>query len=162
MRSTIKPTKTIFAREDGEMIERPTAARMIEGLPASIPGQQLLVDPAKGTYTLTVPIRDDEELCEKIRRAMSQQGIHTDNKIKGVPKKTGTLDADAMKSLCREMLWLVDAGEAIVCDGVVPSMEDIEDLEGEFLTNACSMGDWKQPRYERDLPAWVETLNRLR
>lgn len=163
LRSAIKPTKMIFDRENGVQITRPHSAGIIEGLPSSIPGMQLSVDPAKGTYNVIDPLSEDEDMCEKIQRALARQGVYrTENKIRGVPDRGGLLDPDHMKTLCREMCRLVNAGEAVVIKGSLPTEDDLENMAGEFLTNPVNMGDYRQPRYEKDLQAWVETLNRLR
>lgn len=163
LRSAIKPTKMIFDRENGEQITRPTSAGIIDGLPSHIPGMQLTVDVPKGQYKVVDPLCDDEDMCEKIQRAMSRQGaFRTDNKVRGVSPRSGTINADQMKTLVREMCRLVDAGEAIVVRGTKPTEEELENMAGEFLTNPINMGDYHQPRYEKDMAAWVETLNRLR
>jgi len=153
----------IFDREEGVQITRPHSAGIIEGLPANIPGMQLVVDTVKGTYSITDPLTDDEDMCEKIKKALNRQGLYrTDTKIRGVPDSGGKLGPDHMKTLVREMCRLVNSGEAVVIRGVLPTEDDLENMPGEFLTNPVNMGGWVQPRYERDIPSWVETLNRLR
>ncbi|MCK9570109.1 hypothetical protein M0R72_14290 [Candidatus Pacearchaeota archaeon] len=163
MRSFVKPIKTIFTREAGEQVQQPASAGMIQGLPSSIPGMELHVNPADGTFKIIDPLRGNEEQLEKIRRAINAAGaIRTDNKLRGIPDRVGKLDRDQMKTLVREMCRLVDAGEAVVCKGAQPSEDELENMPGEFLTNPTNMGGWHQPRYEKDMDSWTETLNRLR
>jgi len=163
LRSTIKPTKMVFDREDGEMIERPAAAGMIDGLPAVIPGMQLHVNPGDCTCTVIDPLYEDEDTLEKIRKAMKRSGVFISvaDKIRGLPTKKHTLKQDEMKTLVRELFNLIEAQEARVVRGTAPAMEDIEDLPGHFLTIPVNSGGWKVPRYEKDMDAWVDSLNRI-
>jgi hypothetical protein len=163
MRSAVKPIKNIFTREAGEQVQQPASAGMIQGLPSVIPGMELHVNPVDGTFKIIDPLRDNEDLCEKIRRAINLSGaVQVADKLRGMPERTGKLGRDHMKTLVREMCRLVDAGEAVVCKGSQPSEDDLENMPGEFLTNPTNMGGWHQPRYEKDMDAWSESLNRLR
>jgi hypothetical protein len=162
LRSTIKATKEVFDREEGEQIKVPAPAQMVPGLPADIPGMQLAVNPGKLMWKVTDPLYEDDRKCERITNAVKKSGARLAvSKIKGVAPKEGKLGIDEMKSLIREMLWLIESGEARVVKGKTPEMEDIEDLPGEFLTNPSKRSQWNQPRFEKDLEAWRRKVNQL-
>jgi hypothetical protein len=162
LRSTIKATKEIFTKEEGEQITIPAPAQMVPGLPADIPGMQLAVNPGKLMWKVSDPLYEDERKCERITNAIKNNGTQlTVSKIKGVAPKEGKLGIDEMKSLVREMLWLIESGEARVVKGKKPEMEDIKDLPGEFLTNPSKRTQWNQPRYEKDVENWRRKVNQL-
>jgi hypothetical protein len=162
LRSTIKSTKEVFTKEEGEQVAIPAPGQMVPGLPSNIPGMRLAVNPGKCLWKVIDPLYDDERMCERITNAIKRSGARLAvNKMKGVAPKEGTLGVDEMKTLVREMLQLVEAGEARVVKGTKPVMEDIEDLPGEFLTNPSKRTQWNQPRYEKDLEAWRRKLNML-
>jgi len=90
---------------------------------------------------------------------MNQVGpFKMDNKIKGVDTQRGLLDVHRMKTLVREMTWLVNAGEARVIKGSLPKIDDVENMPGHFLLNPGSRTPNTQPQFEKDFPAWVERL----
>jgi hypothetical protein len=122
---------------------------------------QLRVDPAKGEYQVTDPLRDDEDLCERIKRAMSHsQLITASGKLRGAPPSGGKLDRDHLKTLIREMVWLVTSGSARVVEGTAPSHEQLDGTPGDYLTHPRG-GGWHQPRYEKDMEDWDRTLNSM-
>ncbi len=162
LRSAIKATKMVFTREAGEQVQVPASAGMVDGLPAGIPGMQLHVDPSKGAWKMVDPLRDNPELCEKIKRAIDHHtSMRTATTLKGVPPQSGKLNPDQMKTLVREMRFLVEAGEAKVVQGIAPSQEDMDSLPGNYLTNPLNLSDWHQPKHECDMEAWTQTLNKL-
>ncbi len=162
LRSAIKPTVMVFDKEDGEQITRPASAGIIDGLPNGVPGMQLHVNPADLTWKVVDPLRDDEDMCAKIERAIrTQTHMSTGGKIRGVPTKSGKLDKDQMKTLVREMRSFVESGDAKVVRGAMPSVEDMDAMPGEYLTNPAGLSKWSQPRYEKDLDGWVCKLNTL-
>jgi len=162
LRSAIKPVKEILDWEDGERIRRPVAANIINGMPRVIPGMQLAVNPAKGEWKMVDPLRNDEELCAKIKKAIdTQTGIRTSNKLRGVPPREGKLGADEMKTLVRELLCFINSKEIKVLKGSTPTMDDIDELPGRYLLNSYNPGEWNQPRYEDEYAGWKQTLNRL-
>lgn len=162
LRSRISPTKDIFDREDGEQVIRPVDAKLIDGLPRNLRGMQLHVNPAECTWKVIDPLHGKEEVLDKIKQAMVRNaGYSINGKLKGVPPKEGTLDIDQMKTLVREMVQLIEAGDAEVIKGVKPEMEDVEELPGDFLLNPINLGNWNQPRYEKDVEEWKRKLNTL-
>jgi hypothetical protein len=65
-----------------------------------------------------------------------------------------------MKTLCCEVLSLLDETAVKVVKGNPPSLEDVNGMAGEFLLNPGSQVRNTQPRYERDYESWVEQLTR--
>lgn len=129
----------------------------------SAPGQQLHVNPAKLSYRVIDPLNDDPDLLDRIQRKVAAHSsiIQNDVELRGVPNSEGKLDKDRIKTLCREMVWLVQNDMARVVKGPLPDMEDIEGLPGDFLLNPGSQVPNSQPRYEKDYDAWVSRLNRM-
>jgi len=162
LRSAIKATKEVFDREDGEQTTRPASARNIDGIPGNIPGMQLHVDPGECTYKVVDPLQGDEETLEKIQRAMQRNsGVRVARTLKGVKPVEGVLGPDEMKTLVREVLNLINSGEARRVRGDEFDMDDVNDLPGDFLLNPSNVGNYHQPRYEKDLREWKENLNRV-
>jgi hypothetical protein len=129
----------------------------------SVPGMQLHVNPAKLAYTVIDPLEENEELCEQIRSAINRQentAIHIQGRLKGVPSTSGTIDVNRMKTLVREMLWLVEANEAKVVKGSCPTLDQIQQMPGKFLLNPGSRIFNTQPQFEEDWVAWVERLTK--
>jgi len=126
-----------------------------------VPGMQLHVNPAKCAYTIIDPLHGNTALCEEIHKVLSQSDIIASwpgKSLNGVPLKSGELDVDRMKTLCREMLQILDSDHAVMVEGPKPDMEDIDDLPGDFLLNPGSVTRNAQPRYEKDLPAYEQRL----
>lgn len=133
-------------------------ARALGQLPV-IPGMQFHCNPGKLSYMVYDPLSDDEDMCERIRKVI-QGPSRTGEKMKGMKTEKGTLDVDRMKTLVRELVRLVDAGDAKVIKGMLPVAEDIDGLPGDFLLNPGSMVPNSQPRLEKDWDEWVKNLSR--
>jgi len=126
-----------------------------------IPGMQLSVDPARLRYRITDPLEGQQDQLDAIKRHMDQvRGVETREKLRGVDPIEGTLTTDEMKTLVREILWLVNSKEARVVKGVCPDLQDIEALDGDFLLNPGSRVPNTQPKYEKDWDQYREQLNR--
>ena len=134
-------------------------ARHLGAFPRT-PGMQLHVDPEHLTYEIVDPMYNNEQLCERVRKYLKEQtGYTTADKLNGAPPQKGTLDVHRMKSLVREMLWLVKAGEAKKCKGAIPEMADIDELPGHYLLNPGMRVPTLQPVYEKDWDDWVARLS---
>jgi len=162
LRSTTKAVATVTGVQSGNQ----TGPIQIQahGLPTlpQIPGMQLHVNPAKLSYVVSDPLHGDEELCERIRQVIKTRSpMRVGDKIDGVPTQRGTLDVHRMKSLCREMVWVVESGYAKVVKGSLPTLEQVEKLPGKFLTNPGSRIPNTQPRFEEDWDSWVSELQRI-
>jgi hypothetical protein len=121
---------------------------------------QLHVNPKDLTYVVVDPLANDPAMCARIVRFMKETMGSSTKEVNGVAPQSGTLDQDRMKTLCREIIWLLTAGEAKVVKGAIPKLEDIEELPGKFLLNAGSQVQNTQPRYEDDWQSWVNNLSR--
>lgn len=160
LRSAISGSKHLIDAKTGEPRVPLDQARHLSTFPRT-PGMQLHVNPAKLVYTIVDPLNDDEELRERITRWYSQNSaVRSIDTLKGVPTQQGELDTHRMKSLCREMFWLVEAGEAKVVKGALPAFDEIEELPGYFLLNPGSRISNTQPRYEKDFQSWVDRMSR--
>lgn len=161
LRTAISPIKTVTARdEDGEQVLKPVPANIIEGIPANVPGMQLHVNPKTRQVKIIDPLYKNEDILEKIAKAMKRAGVGT-GKLRGVPPREETMGVDEMKTLIRELRNIVMSGDAVVVKGVLPDQEDIDELPGDYLLSPNNSSKWNQPRYEKDLAAWTQKLNRL-
>lgn len=159
LRSTIRADRLVKDAKTGEERMPVDSARHL-GMFPSVPGMIIKVNPAKLTYWIIDPLHGDEEKCAKIKRAMNESSPYrTGDKIDGIPEQVGKLDKHRMKTLCRELLYLIEAGHAkIVGDGSEPTHEKVAALDGEFLLNPGSRVRNTQPRYEKDFEPWVDQL----
>ena len=165
MRGAIDGSKPIIAdpRQNYDDFEKTIPIDQSTGLGVlpKIPGQTIEVNPAKMTYVIVDPLKDNEELCDRISTALKTKGqIVPGGKIVGVKERSGKLDIDHMKTLCRELLWLVEDNDAKVRKGKMPSLDDIEVMKGDFLLNPGSRTQNMQPRLERDFDDWIQNLAR--
>lgn len=158
LRSSISSSKPVKDQTTGEEMIPVDQATSLASFP-KIPGMRIHVNPAKLTYTITDPLRGNEDLCEKIRKRINERGAFTiRDKVEGVPPQDGSLDEHRMKSLCRELLWLLEAKEAKMTKGPEPTMKLIEKLPGYFLTNPGKKIPNSQPEFEHQIPAWRTAL----
>ena len=125
-----------------------------------IPGMELFVNPSKCEYMISDPLNDDEALQIQVAKHMRRQGATTNTKVGGVPTLRGTLDVHRMKTLCREMVNLANANEALVVKGALPEWSELEALPGKYLLNPGSRIQNQQPIYECEWDRWLEQLVR--
>jgi len=167
LRSRVKQVRMIIGHErDPQTLERmrkPVSGGMVRDLPANIPGMQLHVNPKDCTYLIIDPLFDDQDTLDRIQAAVeAHKGMRTGKKLRGVPKRGGTISTDSMKTLIREILCVLESNNARVCKGTIPDRDDVDDLPGDYLLEPANRGKWNRPRYEKDLPEWVQTLNQLK
>lgn len=125
-----------------------------------IPGMQIRVEPAKLAYTVTDPLHDDEEMCDRIKRAFKAAERPVSGEIRGVPPKSGKLDLHRMKCLVRELVWIVEAGDARVVRGSLPKLEDVDRLPGRYLLNPGARTMNLQPVFEDGWDDWINDLRK--
>lgn len=161
LRSRLSATRTRKNPRTGDERIPVDPARHLALLP-SVPGMQIHVNPANCTYIVLDPLHTDEEMCEKIQAALAadERPIQFTSKIRGVPPQNGTVDVHRMKTLCRELLAIVETGDAKMVKGAKPDRKNIDDLPGKYLLNPGSLIPNTQPRYERDWDEWVAQLTR--
>ncbi len=160
MRGKIDPRKGIKNLETGEEVVPVDQAIDLAGFPQT-PGQQIHVDAKKGTYVIIDPLNSDEDLCERIKRHMDRtQGFRTDNKLKGVPTLKGTLDKHRMKSLCLELLNLIDDDDAEMVKGPDLTMEIIENMPGRLLLQPGLRTGSVMPVYADEMDGYLNDLRK--
>ena len=160
LRSTIDGSKPVVDAKTGDLKVPLDQSRGLASFPRT-PGMQIHVNPEELTYAVIDPMHGNDELCERVSRFLREQnGLRLTNKINGVPPQTGKLDVHRMKSLCREMITLVESKEAKKCKGPLPDLVDVDRMPGHYLLNPGSIVPNTQPRYEKDLEDWVNQLSR--
>jgi hypothetical protein len=158
LRSAISSSKPSRDYKRGVMRINPDQAAYLGQFPP-LPGMQIHVNPATLTVMIIDPLHDDKDLCKQIKSAFDHANeCRSKEEWEGVPTRKEVLNAHRMKTLCREMLWLVQAGEAKVVKGIQPSMQEVAEMPGNFLLNPGSTVPNGQPQFEKDLDAYVVQL----
>lgn len=154
LRSRIKPTTTTVQGQ----VKTPTSAGHS---PPEAPGMQLHVDPASLTYVVHDPLNDDENAKARIKRFLQlTTGARQDAQIRGAETVKGKLDKHRMKTLCREIIWLLKSGDVRVVKGAAPEQDDVDELPGDYLLNPGLQTQTTQPMFEKDFPEWLDRLTR--
>jgi len=128
-----------------------------------VPGMQIHVNPAKCTYTVIDPLHGDEKLCAELVLAIRENDPTAGllQKIDGVEPTSGTIDKHKMKTLCRELIDLLDMGFAKMVKGPKPTMKDVDELPGYYELNPGSRFENSMPRFEKDYQQWLDRLNNM-
>lgn len=163
LRSSISGMKHT-TNKDGDPVVPVDQSRHLASFP-QLPGMRLEVNPEALTYAVIDPLHGNEELCRRITKWLRDQtGFRGQDVVQGLPPREGKLDNEhRMKTLCREMYNLVQAGEAKPLRGrgmVFPDMVDIESLPGKFLLNPGLRTQTTQPMFEEDWPQWLRELQK--
>ncbi|MFY9328174.1 MAG: hypothetical protein WAO76_09175, partial [Georgfuchsia sp.] len=154
LRSRIRPTTTTV---DGQVRTPQTHGYS----PPEVPGMQLHVNPAELSYVIMDPLNGDEDAKARIKRFLHlTTGARQDANLRGVDTRKGLLDAHRMKTLCREIVWLLGAGDVKVVKGAEPTMDDIDELPGNYLLNPGLRTATTQPTFEKDHEEWINQLTR--
>jgi len=154
LRSRIRPTTTTV---QGQV----RAPQMHGHAPPETPGMQLHVNPAELSYVILDPLNDDEEAKARIKRFLHlTTGARQDTNLQGAKTVKGKLDQHRMKTLCREICWLLDDKSVKMVKGAAPDKEDVDDLPGEYLLNPGMQTQTTQPMFEKDYGDWVDRLTR--
>jgi len=129
--------------------------------PPEAPGMQLHINPADLSYVILDPLDTDEEAKARIKRYLHlTTGARQDANLRGAKTVKGTLDQHRMKTLCREICWLLADGSIKVVKGAAPDQDDVDELPGKYLLNPGLQTQTTQPMYEDDYPEWVDRLTR--
>ena len=168
LRGAVSSTVEIFDKQwqaespDEEEETVPSPAKTIPGV-GELPGEQLYVNPATGEWKTFDPLFRKENVLERIRKAMRRQSgmSNVGERLQGIKPRSGKVDRDRMKTLCRELLCLVESKEARVVKGIAPTAEDVDELPGRYLLNWSNRSKWHQPKYEDQLDGWTDKVNQL-
>lgn len=159
LRSAIDGTKHTIDSKTGDIRIPLDQSRHLGSFPR-VPGMQIHVNPGALTYVILDPLHDNVEMCDRIRKYLKENSsVSVSERLNGVSPQSGVLDTHRMKSLVRELVWLVDSGEAKRVKGTIPEMKDIDELPGYFLLNPGSRVGTTQPIYEKDWESWVAALS---
>lgn len=159
LRTAVSPAKTYTDPKTGKV----RVSRGISSQLPPIPGMQIAVNPGDRSYQIRDPLYGDEDACERILDAIQSDEnnpFRVMRKVRGVPPVKGTLDEHRMKTLCRELLQIVEAGDAKVVKGSQPALSDIDALPGNYLLNPGSVERNSQPLFEKDFDDWYSQLTR--
>ena len=156
-----KPAKRGGAGPDAEDPVVPTTQNAFFGDHPRLPGQRIRVNPEQLAYEITDPMYGNEEMCAKLGRWLEAKGVYSGSKTKrdGDKPKSGKLSVHRMKTLCRELLCVLNNGHGKLIDGAKFDLDDVNDLPGHFLLNPGSDVKNGQPTFEKDLDMWVDRLN---
>jgi hypothetical protein len=157
LRSAIDTSKGVRDVRTGQMVIPKDQIINMGDFPKT-PGMQLHVNPNDCTYVVIDPLAKDERIMELVQQWIRTKTPYRNAKIKLEHTVEGKLDRHRMKTLCREMVWLVQANEAKKVRGSMPDLEDLEALPGYFMLNPGSRVQNTQPIYEKDFEAWVDRL----
>jgi len=161
LRSSISGSKPVRDATTGKIIGVPKDRVLALGSLPRIPGMVITVFPLKKTYEITDGLEGEDEILAEIKRWLKEnrQG-GTDSELRPVPKSEGKLDANSMKTLCRELYHIVEADEGKLVEGPSSlSLEDIDDLPGDYLLNPGSRVFNTQPKLEKDFDSWVARMS---
>lgn len=160
LRGAVKANRAVKDFKTGHSMIPVDQSRHLATFP-EVPGMQLHINPSACTFKIFDPLEADEETLERLRRSIVQNTpFRSDSKLKGVKAVDGTLDVHRMKTLVREIIGIVEAGEAKVVLGTLPDMDDVNALPGNFLLNPGSRVPNQQPVFEKDYDGWLEQLTR--
>ena len=160
LRSAISASKPVIDNKTGEPRIPADQARCLGELPPT-PGMQLVVNPEKLSYEVVDPLYENEDLCERLRSAINRSehiAVRITGKLRGAKPLRGKLDPHRMKTLCREVVWLLDDNDMQMVTGPRPTLEDVDKLPGNYLLNPGTQVHTTQPLFEKDWAAWVEKL----
>lgn len=127
-----------------------------------VPGQLLSVNPSRDGVNLRItdPLDDDPQRLDRLNAVMNQAAsTRPAGGAKYVPVEASEhqLSPDNMKLLMLELHRRQEAGELLVIDGEMPSLEEIHGLAGRELYDPNNTSAIK-PRYKEDAQAWQEKL----
>ena len=155
IRGAISPTITNIDGSIRTLVDAPSGSTM-----PTVPGMQIHVNPEKLKYTVIDPLCEDEAACERVRAYMEATSFGKLDKIQGAPPQEGTLDVHRIKTLCRELIQIMEEGHAKVIKGPKPQLEDVDEMPGHYLLNPGSQTFSTQPTFEKDYPRWIETMTK--
>ena len=125
-----------------------------------IPGMQIHVNPAELRYKIIDPIHGNDAFCKRLEKALLGKGVVIKD-LKGVPPKESDLDEHRMKTLCRELLHIMEINHGRLVKGPRPSIEDVDELPGRYLLNPGSRVPSGLPQYEDQYDEYIGGLRKV-
>jgi len=155
LRSRISPAVKVIDRNGKQHIKTPVLHGI--SLP-EVDGHVLKVSPKDLTIEIVDPLATNDQQMEEFRRYVkATRG--TEENLRACDTVEARLDPHRMKTLCREVLQYIAAGEMEWCDATPRfSLSDVESLEGRFLLNPGSQIPNNQPTFEDEMEAYKEKL----
>lgn len=124
-----------------------------------IPGQRLRVDPRAMRATVFDPLADQPDLLDRINAvAQKARAFWKGVPFKAVPPVELGLTDDLLVTLLMELQRKRDAGNIVVVEGRLPSVETIQKLAGRELYDPWNSG--RKPKYADEVEGWSERLDR--
>jgi len=124
-----------------------------------IPGQRLRVDPRAMRATVTDPLADNPELLERVNGVSQKvRAFWKGVPFKPVPPAELTLTDDQLVTLLLELHRKREAGQIVVVEGRLPSLETIGKMDGRELFDPWNSG--RKPKYADEVAGWSERLDR--
>jgi len=160
LRSAIEGTRPIIDQQTGDAVVPADQSKGLASLPR-IPGMLIRVLPEEGIVIVTDQIDDDEKLKSRLVSFLKNNTAYRSDSIKGVDKQTHKIGESEMKTLCRELFNIMEAGEGTLAKGPMPKMSEIDEMPGRYLLNPGSTLQNSQPRYEDEYEEWKSNLSRL-
>ena len=160
LRSTIKSSRTVKVQmKDGSIDEVvPTDQAVGLGAYPEIPGMLLQLDPRSLSWKITDPLKSNPDILKRVTAKLVKENKFS-GEFAGVPTTEGKLDPDRFKTLYREVVNIVEANEATVKSGSLPSLEEIDAMKGDYLLSPMMQVTRHEPRYEKDVEQWVSRMN---
>lgn len=159
LRSEFDPMRGVKKR-NGDYVIPVDQVKNLGAIPKH-PGEWLFVNPAKLEFEIHDPLHDEEfaAVADKLMKYIKSQPGNNYAKLPLRQDIRGKVaDIHQMKTLCREMLTLVQRGEAKVVKGPCPIITDIDEMPGYYLLNPGMQVQTTQPRYEHQLPDYINHL----
>lgn len=159
LRGAIDPQRPVYDAKTGDPMIPRGRAEALSSFPKT-PGMQLHINPETCEYSVTDPLEKDEVVRKRISKWLANHTGTVSDGISGVAPMHGKLDVHRMKTLCREVVFMVNANEMKRVKGVLPTMEEIENMEGKFMLNPGSRVRNTQPVFEEDFDDWVAEIGK--
>lgn len=136
----------------------------MQGLP-DIPGVHLTIDARNRRVIVEDPLNDRKDIADQVAEVLRKRGkITAEGRIKGIQKRTITLDEHQMKTLVRfvvKTLLESDEPKATLVSGRVPERSEIDSLPGRYLYDPGTETPGNGPKFEDEAQEFFDRVNRL-
>lgn len=125
------------------------------------PGVRVSLFFKKRAVRIFDPLRDPENEAQfkAINRAYAKAIQSTAGpEMERQEETRQSLTEHQLKTLARELFLKCEADEARLVEGELPTMEQIDALDGDYLFDPSNQG--RHPKFEKDVPDWEASLDR--